>query len=153
MVCQKLNCDLVVTKCWLETHVSDFSCYQFRQFVLTHIHKNFILAIENNCDSVSMETKTHFHSLLSLEMKLVNDLLSLYTDQESLYIHRRFLLVSSVKWFPNESNRLKDSEIVFIEQQLSNSYSNSKSNNWNLELIRRHINYFNRKLNWNFSTS
>ena len=143
----------MVTKCWLESHVSDFSCFQFRQFVLTHIHKNFIQTIENNCDSVSMETKTQFQSLLSSEMQLLDELMSLYTDQESLYIHRRFVLVSIFKWFPKESKRLKDNEICFIEKQLSNSYSNSKSNNWHLDLIRRHINHLNRKLNWNFNNS
>ncbi|CAG2121828.1 unnamed protein product, partial [Medioppia subpectinata] len=50
---EKLNCDLVITKCWLETHVSDYSCYQFRQFLFTYIHKNFIPTIDDNSDSVS----------------------------------------------------------------------------------------------------
>lgn len=86
-------------------------------------------------------------------MDLLNDLLSLYTDQESLFIHRRFILTSISKWFPNDVNQVKESEVCFIDEQLSNSYSNSKSNQWNLDLIRRHINYLNRQLNWNFDST
>ena len=143
----------MVTKCWLESHVSDFSCFHFRQSVFTLIYNNIISVIQHNSDSLSEQQIYEFRSLLSSEMQTLNDLLSLYADQESLYIHRRFLLVSSVSWFSDEANRIKDNEMVFIDKQLSNSYSNSKSNHWHLELIRKHINYLSRKLGWSFDAS
>jgi len=148
---QKLHCDLVVTKCWLETHVSDYSCFQFRQFLLSFIYDNFIYSTDN--ELVSVEEIKRFHFLIFGEMDLLNDLLTLYTDQESLFIYRRFILISISKWFPNDVNEVKEREISFIDQQLSNSYSNSKSNKWHLDLIRRHINYLNRNLNWNFDST
>lgn len=102
---------------------------------------------------IASDELNRFHLLIFNEMDLLNDLLTLYTDQESLFIHRRFLLVSISKWFPNESNQIKESEVSFIDQQLSNSYSNSNSNQWHLDLVRKHINYLNRTLKWNFDST
>ncbi|XP_054159853.1 protein prenyltransferase alpha subunit repeat-containing protein 1-B-like [Oppia nitens] len=145
----KLNCELMITKCWLESHVSDYSCYQYRQYLFQYIHKHFISITDNNSGVVSNEVKSNYHKLLKQELKLLNDLLVLYTDQESLFIHRRFILVSIDQWFANESTQLKESEKIFIKQQLSLSHSNNTSNQWHFILINRHIKYINCKLNWN----
>ncbi len=140
-----------MTKCWLETHVSDYSCFQFRQFLFSYLYNNFVSKVTDSL--IASDELNRFHLLIFNEMELLNDLLTLYTDQESLFIHRRFLLVSISKWFPNESNQIKESEVSFIDQQLSNSYSNSKSNQWHLDLIRKHINYLNRTLKWDFDST
>jgi len=145
-----LHCDLVVTKSWAETHISDYSCFQYRQFLFEYLHDQSSSNDSNNQDkNITSSCFNHgINHLLVTELDMLNSLFNLYSDQESLFMHRRFVLYCLCKWFPTHSEDMRTNELTFIDEQLSKSYSICKLNQWQLELIRRHVNYLKRVLNW-----
>jgi hypothetical protein len=138
--------ELHVTKYWVESHISDFSGFQYRQNLLS-----LVLSSAFDGDEASDERQLEARTLLEQEMELVNGLLNLYTDQESLFCQRRFILKSWSTRYPQEKERLQEEEILFIEKNLSRGYIRGPSsvwNGWQFELVRRHTKWLRNALKW-----
>ena len=147
---QKMMDDLVVTEKWLECHVSDYSCFQHRQCIL-----GYLFGAESKSQPTSISHSNAIESRTPLNMfwnefKVLNSLFSLYPQQESLFLHRRFLLNAAKKWCPGQMGQLKQSEVDFFRDQLSPTLRQSSANSWQSELINRYLAYLKRNLNWSF---
>lgn len=140
-----------MTKSWIESHISDYSGLQYRQFIFDHLNKHFVNSNHSITQNDNFSSKDFFGLLLN-ELEMLNGFMNLYSDQESLFIHRRIILILISKWFPNNIKQIKNSEITFIDESVSKGYSNCRLNQWQFELIRRHVNYLKRTLNWDFDS-
>lgn len=89
--------------------------------------------------------------LLYNELDLLNSLWHLYPDQESLFLHRRFLLHAANVWHEN-IDYLKEKEIDFHKNTLKKLISENETHSWQNVLIRRYLFYLKRKLNWNLDS-
>lgn len=138
-----IHTDLTVTRNWMESHVSDYSIYSYRQFLV-----QFLIAIYNSNQSSSLSSNKVLRKVFDDEMNLINSLLHLYRDQEALFLHRRFLLSISVQLWPETEESLRQSEMNFIDNHFSDSIRQSVKNDWQLTLMTRHSKFLERVLRW-----
>ncbi|KAI1301899.1 Protein prenyltransferase alpha subunit repeat-containing protein 1 [Halotydeus destructor] len=137
--CDMIEMDLCLTKNWVETHISDYSGWSYRQHLMTCMW-NISLKEDTLVKKVEL--------LMFGELDLLNSSSTLYRDRESLFYHRRFILKAIAEWFSPRVASLQKSEINFIEENLSCAYRNSSHNNWHLELISRHVRWIKTALKW-----
>lgn len=129
-----IQSDLLVTEHWLEGHISDYSCFHYRQFIFNLFSSistttflkpcgsqdsnddgSMVIDSENNASNdgaLEMDGDDHsdnkedfYKMLLQKELQLINGLFQLYPDQESLFQHRKYLLYSLVKVFSHYGNQ------------------------------------------------
>jgi len=134
-----LNFDLNITEHWIQTHISDYSGFQYRQYLLSCVQEHYDDQESGNPEVLE---------LLEREMRFLNSNCDLYPDRESLFMHRRFLLSKMSTLNARKVRALQETEITFIENHLSHAYGNSMSNNWQFELISRHVKWINKVLKW-----
>lgn len=134
---QFINYDLHLTRHWVDNHISDYSGFQYRQWLISALRKNTL----TECDDL-----THLESVLTSEMDMLQSHTLLYPDRESLFSHRRFVLSKWHEWFPIQLKAVQETEMKFIESQLSHAYSNHCT--WQLELINRHVRWIKTALKW-----
>lgn len=107
--------DELQTVCnWIQNHVSEYSAFHYRQILL--------LKLKPVCDS--------FTECLVSELAMMNQLLITFPDRESLFLHRRFIVMSSAGTMTEKVT----SEKKFIETQKQLA----RGNDWHLFLIERH---------------
>ncbi|RWS12570.1 hypothetical protein B4U79_08632 [Dinothrombium tinctorium] len=139
-----INFDLNVTKHWVESHISDYSAFHYRQFLYSLLLD--IISAQNN-DNLS-----EFVNIMQAELDFLNGLFAIYPDHESLFMHRRYILQQMCNLFPEQVNKVKENEVNFIDTSVSQSYSNSVSNQWQFELIRKHTIWIKRVLKWDLDS-
>lgn len=141
---QVLKNELQTTKQWLESHISDYSCFHYRQTLFSFIYNSKINLSDEFIEEGAFVK--HLHLVLNSELQNLNGLLELYPDQESLFYHRRFVVNALIKWFQDEAN-IKSSEMLFLKKQLL-AYEKSGMNGWRLEVTKRYFDYVKRTHNW-----
>lgn len=86
-----------------------------------------------------------FQTLLVSEISMLNSLFKLYPDQESLFLHRRYILrrlyLNLNQENEEEISKLKENEKQFIENHLN-------SNQWSSHLLNRHCLWLANVLKW-----
>lgn len=145
---KKIIEDLQITESWIESHVSDYSCFQHRQFLFgTLFGYGMIPSI-----SAIISEQSKIEILLN-EFKFLNSLFRLYPEQESLFLHRRALLHSALRWCPDKLELLRQSEIEFYKKHICPNFIESpvqRIKSWSDEIQQRYLAYLKRNLNWTF---
>lgn len=136
--------DLHITRNWIESHISDYSGFHYRQFLLT-------LLIEISVSGTELGSNIEIIPLLQSELNLIDGSFKLYDDQESLYLHRRYLIKQLTLLCPEMIASIQENEIDFIEKTLSIGFSKSVPNPWLFELMRRHTNWIKKIMKWDIN--
>ena len=131
-----------MTENWIESHISDYSCFRHRQCLFSYL---FILESTSNFLRSRTSSEIFFK-----EFQLLNTLFLLYPEQESLFIHRRYLLHASICWCPDQQNLLKKSETDFVHNHILPILQKNCPNSWQNELVRRYLAYLKRNMQWSF---
>lgn len=100
---QLLFDDIETTRNFIRSHVSDFSGYQYIQFLIQHFHSY----TKNNC--------VNLLELLLIQFHFIDELLFLYPDRESIFLHRRFLLKTVKMNHPHSLRDFVEKEKIFIQ--------------------------------------
>lgn len=144
--------DLIVTEKWLECHVSDYSCFQHRQTLLAYLFESVSKSKSTSSSSDNINDLRTPLDLLWREFQVLNSLFPLYHEQESLLLHRRFLLNAATKqWCPEQTTQLREKETDFFRYHITPILRKSNAETWQLELLRRYLAYLERNLNWKFT--
>lgn len=86
------------------------------------------------------------------EFDFIDSTFPLYTDRESLFLHRRFLLHAASLWCPSKLAWLKNREANFYHNHLVPLQCGAPAQSWQSELIKRYLTYLQRNLNWTFQS-
>lgn len=137
-----INYELNLTKNWSESHISDYSCINYRQYLF--------LLLEKIVGDVDIQETCRRY--LNEEISYLNQLFQLFDDHESLFIYRRFVLLKLTETSPaDQVEAIKRDEEKFVNTQTQNCYRNSLSRGWQLELLSRHLVWLNRLFKWTFN--
>lgn len=136
----------------METHISDYSCFQHRQclyhYIFTLESKQATILYDQSCTDKVNTCKEYFLK----EFDFIDTVFPLYNDRESLFLHRRFLLHAASLWYTSKLNELKSREKDFYHSQLCPILCQSTAQSWQSELIKRYLVYLQRNLNWTFQS-
>ncbi|XP_014775248.1 protein prenyltransferase alpha subunit repeat-containing protein 1 [Octopus bimaculoides] len=99
--------ELSWSKSWIQQHISDHSCFQYRQFLLMQLSscQQYQCSLSDHCDNTDGSrpvNNTHNNGCSQLpvenpfisEMSLISFLIHSYPGHETLWYHRRFVLHS-----------------------------------------------------------
>ncbi|XP_015784719.1 protein prenyltransferase alpha subunit repeat-containing protein 1 [Tetranychus urticae] len=129
--------EMATSKAWIERHISDYSGFGYRQYIIVTIGS---LYLDTQDKLLAYED---YESILVNEMDLINDLLRIHCNRESLYLHRRFVVSQLLSIDGSKDKELYDREKDFIIQYLQIGRDKL--------LIERLIRWYQRFLNWNFT--
>lgn len=115
---------------WMELHVSDYSAYHHLQRLLQRL----FACLADQPDRVEL--------LLEEELAFVQQLHSLYPAQESLFLHRRFLLKQALDSLPAKREQWRLAEESTLNQLLQTA--GKKENQWLRWLVDRQTSWLKK---------
>ena len=95
--------DIETARNFIRNHVSDFSGYQYIQTLIQYLH------------SCTRNNGVNLLEVLHIQFHFLDELLSLYPDRESIFLHRRFLLQMVKMNHPHSHRDFLEKEKIFIE--------------------------------------
>lgn len=116
--------ELSWSKSWIQQHISDHSCFQYRQYLLQEMSIcqklrcpcTTMLETDSSSDSVNLSLHSNgcsqhlIENHLISELALISKLIECYPGHETLWYHRRFVFhsISHVKEYKKESLAYED---------------------------------------------
>ena len=88
--------ELDSTKSWMNKHVSDYSGFHYRQFLLT--------VLGNQSDSLKEQFAIQYTSLVQKEYQSIVDQVITFPGHEALWDHRLVNIIQVTEWPPFENS-------------------------------------------------
>ena len=106
--------ELKTIRDWIHCHVSEFSAFHYRQILLLKLKL----------------LSSSFYESLVKELAMLDELFETFMDRESLFLHRRFLVILSSE--AGTDTATNEKKFIDCQKALAGT------NDWHLFLIQRH---------------